>query len=103
MCKAHEAHGMGMGVKKLRASSILCPFEYKTTTSIAMPRATSCSNHTTNNTTNVNILSGNTFRNIRVNVNQGFQGGVRVGQSAVRSAVKPVRQAVSAVKNFLKF
>ena len=64
----------------------------------APPRA-SCStvtvyrgNNITNNTTNVNILSNNTFRNIHVNVSQGVQGAVKVGQKALET-----------VKNLLKF
>ena len=87
--------------KQLRASSTLYLFEIKTTTSVAMPRARSC--NVTNNTTNVNILSNNTLRNIRVNVNQGLQGGVRVGQNIGQGAVNTGRKAVSAVRNFLKF
>jgi hypothetical protein len=54
--------------KHLRASSILCPFEFKPTTSIAMP-AKSCSGNTYNTynkNTNVNILSN--LKNIKVDV-----------------------------------
>ncbi len=57
------------------------PFEFKTTTSIAIP-ATSCSTDITNNTINVSTLSNNSFGSMK-HVSQGVQGAMKLGQNEV--------------------
>ncbi len=75
--------------KHPRASSILCPFEFKPTTS-AMP-AKSCSGNTYNTynkNTNVNVLSN--IKNIKVNVNS-LENTVKGAGKALKSGAKAVK------------